>query len=124
MPLVAHKPVLTVLIAAVLAIGGCLPCQKLFAGETNKKSCCNSKGECQKPGPDTPAKKACNLQQVADAQSEPQQQSDRLIDGGLPFTGEITTIISPVYDAGRTANTCTSDSSPPLLFLLNLSLLI
>lgn len=120
----AHRSVLTVLIAAVLAIGGCLPCQKLFAGEPTQKSCCNSKGECQRPGPDTPAKKTCNLQ-ITDAQSEPQQQSARLFDGGLPFSCDVTIIISPVYDADRAdANTSTPDSSPPPLFLLNLSLLL
>ena len=119
----AHRSALAVLIAAVLAIGGCLPCQKLFAGESTKKSCCNSKGQCQRPGPDTPAKKACNLQ-AADAKSEP-QQSDRLVDGGLPFTGEITTTISAVYTSGSAdASTGGFDVSPPPLFLLNLSLLI
>jgi hypothetical protein len=120
----AHKSVVAILIAAVLAIGGCLPCQKLFAGETTKKSCCNSKGECQRPSPDTPAKKACNLQ-VADAQSEPQQKADRLVDGGLPLAGEISVAVTPVsYTGAHDAHTGTFDSSPPPLFLLNLSLLI
>lgn len=125
MTFLAHKSVVAILIAAVLAIGGCLPCQKLFAGETTKKSCCNSKGECQRPGPDTPAKKACNLQ-VADAQSEPQQpQSDRLVDGGLPLASGISVAVIPVsYTGADDAHTGTSDSSPPPLFLLNLSLLI
>jgi hypothetical protein len=120
----AHRSVLTVLVAAILAIGGCLPCQKLFAGETTKKSCCNSKGECQRPGPETPAKKACNLQ-LTEAKSEPQQQSHRLFDAGLPIAGEITILVSPVYYAGPAdAGSGTFDSSPPPLFLLNLSLLI
>jgi hypothetical protein len=120
----AHRSALAVLIAALIAIGGCLPCQRLLAGENSKKSCCNSKGECQRPRPDTPTKKACNLQ-VADAKSEPQQQSDRLIDDDLPFSGEIMTTISPVHTAGPAdASTVGFDASPPPLFLLNLSLLI
>lgn len=124
MTFLAHKSVVALLIAAVLAIGGCLPCQQLFAGETTKKSCCNSKGECQRPGPDTPAKKACNLQ-VADAQSEPQQQSDRLVDGSLPLAGEISVAVTPVsYMGVDDVHTGAFDSSPPPLFLLNLSLLI
>ena len=124
MKFLTHNSVVAILIAAVLAIGGCLPCQKLFAGETTKKSCCNSKGECQRPGPDTPAKKACNLQ-VADAQSEPQQQSDRLVDGGLLLAREISVAVTPVSYTGVDADhTGAFDSSPPPLFLLNLSLLI
>jgi hypothetical protein len=119
-----HRPVLTMLISAVLAIGGCFPCQKLFAGETTKKSCCNSKGECQRPGPDTPTKKACNLQ-LREAQSEPQQQSDRLVDGTLPAAGRVEATVTVVAHARAgdvPANTF--DSSPPPLFLRNVSLLI
>jgi hypothetical protein len=119
-----HNSVVAILIAAVLAIGGCLPCQKLFVGETTKKSCCNSKGECQRPGPNAPAKKACDLQ-VADAQSEPQQLSDRLVDGGLPLVGEISVAVTPVcYTGADDAHAGRFDSSPPPLFLLNVSLLI
>lgn len=120
MNLVAHKSVLTALITAVLAIGGCLPCQKLFAGESSKKSCCNSKGECQRPSPE---KQTCNLQSP-DIQSEPQQPSDRLLDGGLASARE------PIIDSATLASVVEAvrhgdvNSSPPPLFLLNLCLLI
>ena len=124
MKFLTHNSVVAILIAAVLAIGGCLPCQKLFAGETTKKSCCNSKGECQRPAPNAPAKKACNLQ-VVDAQSEPQQQSDHLITGHLLIAAEINIasrrFVVPLQHDTYNGN---FDSSPPPLFLLNLSLLI
>ena len=120
----AHKSVLTAVITAVLAIGGCLPCQKLFAGEPSKKSCCNSKGECQRPSPETPAKKACNLQ-LADMQSEPQRHSDRLVDGSLADAGEPVVDSAPVSCfAAEAPGASNIDSSPPPLFLLNLCLLI
>ena len=120
----ANRPVFAVVIAAVLAIGGCLPCQKLFAGEPTKKSCCNSKGECQRPGPDTPAKKACDLQ-LREAQFEPQQQSDRLVDGTLPAAGRVEATVTPVaYASAGDIATNIFDSSPPPLFLRNVSLLI
>jgi hypothetical protein len=122
--LLAHRTVFVLLLTAVLAIGGCLPCQQLISGETPKKSCCNSRGECQKPGPDNPTKKACNLQ-LRDAQSEPQQQSDRLIDGTLPTVAEVEAPVSRVAYAGVSdIRTSSFDSSPPPLFLRNLSLLI
>ena len=124
MHFLAHKSVLTVLIATVLAIGGCLPCQKLFAGEPSQKSCCNSKGECQRPSPETPSKKTCNLQ-LKDIQSEPQQHSERLVDGILADAGE------PIIDSARVSYSAADnprasriDTSPPSLFLLNLALLI
>jgi hypothetical protein len=120
----AHKSVLTALITAVLAIGGCLPCQRLFAGEPSKKSCCNSRGECQRPSPETPAKKTCTLQ-LADMQTEPQQQSDHLVDGSLAGDGEATVHSAPVsYSASEARGASQIDSSPPPLFLLNLCLLI
>jgi hypothetical protein len=122
--IVASKSVLIALVTAVLAIGGCLPCQTLLAGEPSKKSCCNSKGECQRPGPETPAKKSCNLK-LADMQSEPQQQSDRLVDGAQAGAGEpiaeSALLSSSVVEAAGVRDI---DSSPPPLFLLNLALLI
>ncbi len=123
MYVLAHKSVLTAVITAVLAIGGCLPCQNLFAGPPSKKSCCNSKGECQRPSPDAPAKNVCNLK-LADVQSEPQPQADRLVEGSLGDTGEPSLHSAPVLGVAlefRGAKLI--DSSPPL-FLLNLSLLI
>ena len=119
------RSILSVLITAVLAIGGCLPCQKLFAGEPSKKSCCNSKGECQRPNPETPAKKVCKLQ-IADVQSGPEQQADRLVSGSIAHADEPIIDSAPVTDSaeeipGRPSFT---GSSPPPLFLLNLSLLI
>ena len=120
----AHKPLLPALIIAVLAIGGCLPCQKLFGGQSSQKSCCNSKGECQRPSPETPGKKACNLQ-IAGMQSEPQQHSERLIDGSPADTGESIVDSAPVsYSAVQTACATQINFSPPPLFLLNLALLI
>lgn len=124
MNLLAHKPLLTALISAVLAIGGCLPCQELFAGESSKKSCCNSKGECQRPSPETPEKQTCNLQSL-DIKSEPQQPSDRLHDGTQasarePVSGSEPSACSAV-EAVRHGDV---NSSPPPLFLLNLCLLI
>lgn len=123
MNLVAHKSVLTALITAVLAIGGCLPCQKLFAGESSKKSCCNSKGECQRPSPEIPEKQTCNLQS-ADIQSEPQQSSDRLLDGGLASARESIIDSAPLASAVEAVRHGDVNSSPPPLFLLNLCLLI
>lgn len=121
---VAHKSVLTALITAVLVIGGCLPCQKLFAGEPSKKSCCNSKGECQRPRTETPAKKVCNMQ-IADVQSGPEQHSDRLVDGSLADVGEPVVESAPMScSADEAPGTTNTDSSPPPLFLLNLCLLI
>ena len=120
----AHRTIFVLLLTAVLAVGGCLPCQQLIAGQTAKKSCCNSKGECQRPGPDSLEKKACNLQ-LRDAQSEPQQQSDRLVDGPLPAAGEVEAPGSRVASAGvGDTHRNSFDSSRPPLFLLNLSLLI
>jgi hypothetical protein len=120
----AHRSVLTLLISAVLAIGGCLPCQQLFAGEPSQKSCCNSKGECQRPNPETPSKKTCDLK-LTDAQSEPQQQSDRLVAGSLADSGEPVADCAPVaYSPSEVPSARSTDSSPPPLFLLNLCLLI
>lgn len=124
MYLFAHRPVLAVIIAAVFAIGGCVPCQKLLAAESSQKSCCNSKGECQKPSPETPSKKTCNLQLNA-LQSEPQQHSERLADGTLADAGPA--ILDPAcffYSARAPLSGTYTDTSPPPLFLLNLSLLI
>lgn len=124
MDFLGHKSLLTALITAVLAIGGCLPCQKLFAGEPSKKSCCNSKGECQRPSPESPSKKVCNLQ-VADMQTEPQPQSDRLTDGILAGAGRAVAPLSLVlYPAAETPGNSNADLSPPPLFLSNLCLLI
>jgi len=121
---VAHKSVLAVLITTVLAIGGCLPCQKLFADELSQKSCCNSKGECQRPSPETPSEKPCNLQ-LKDIQSEPQQHSERMVDGTLADAGEPITYSARVsYSAAGSRSASHIDTSPPSLFLLNLALLI
>src|SRR3954454_10089060 len=120
----AHKSVLTALITAVLAIGGCLPCQKLFAGEPSKKSCCNSRGECQRPSPEGPAKRTCNLQ-PADTQSEPQPHADRLVDGSVvDAVAPVPHYASVLYSSRVISEASFIDSSPPPLFLLNLSLLI
>lgn len=119
-----HKSVLIALIIAVLAIGGCLPCQQLFAGAPSKKSCCNSKGECQRPTPESPAKQTCNLQ-YADTQSEPQRHSDRLFDGSqADFAAPVIDFSLTLDSAELVSRTTFVDSSPPPLFLLNLSLLI
>jgi hypothetical protein len=120
----APKSVLPAMIAVVLAIGGCLPCQQLFASEPSKKSCCNSKGECQRPNPESPSKKTCNLK-LTDAQSEPRQLSDRLVDGSLAVSGEPVADCVPVaYSPAEAPSARSTDSSPPVLFLRNLCLLI
>ena len=124
MYLLAHKSVLTALITAVLAIGGCLPCQQLFASEPSSKSCCNSKGECQRPSPDGPNKKACNLQS-AQVQSQPQQHIDSLVDDSLAYGDErIVESSAQSSSFNEISATCDIDASPPSLFLLNLCLLI
>ncbi len=121
---VAHKSVLTALITVVLAIGGCLPCQKLFAGQQLKKSCCNAKGQCQKPSQESSGKNTCNLQ-LADMQAEPQQHSGRLIDASVADVGQPFVESAPMpCSADAAAGTTNTDSSPPPLFLLNLCLLI
>ena len=120
----SHKSVLTALIIAVLAIGGCLPCQQLFAGQQSKKSCCNSKGECKRQSPNDPAKKTCNLQ-TTDIQSRPQQQADNLASSSLGYAVEPVFAFAPLaYPAVQLRDTIHIDSSPPALFLLNLCLLI
>ena len=121
---VAHKSVLTALITIVLAIGGCLPCQKLFAGQPSKKSCCNAKGQCRKPSHESPGQNTCNLQ-LADMQAEPQQHSGRLIDASLADVGQPFAESAPISCSADEALSITNtDSSPPPLFLLNLCLLI
>lgn len=119
-----HKTLLTLLLSAVLAIGGCLPCQQLIGGKTPKKSCCNSKGECQRPGPDSPSNKACNLK-LTETQSEPQQHVDQLL--GADLTGDVgadVTVASACGIIRPELQTVSFDSSPPPLFLLNASFLI
>lgn len=124
MHFVHHKSVLTALIVAVLAIGGCLPCQKLFAGRPSKNSCCNAKGQCQKPTRESPGKNTCNLQ-LADMQAEPQQHSGRLIDASLSDVSQPVVESAPIsLFVEEASGTTTTDSSPPPLFLLNLRLLI
>ncbi|HUQ91916.1 MAG TPA: hypothetical protein VM120_09550 [Bryobacteraceae bacterium] len=110
------------LISVVLAIGGCLPCQNLFAGEPPSKSCCNSKGECQRPNPENPNKTTCKLP-LADIQSEPQPPSD-LVVGGDPVFTDRSYLTFASYQAIMVRDASPAHSSPPALFLLNLSLLI
>ncbi len=118
-----YRSVLATLVIAVLTIGGCLPCQQLFGGKLSKKSCCNSKGECERPSPQTP-KKTCNLQ-ATDVQFEPQQQADRLDQKGMASTDEVLVGCAPLNDsAGEAPRANSTDPSPPRLFVLNLSLLI
>ncbi len=118
-----HKSVLATLITAVLAIGGCLPCQQLLGGEPPKRSCCNSKGECERPSPQTP-KKVCNLQ-ATDVQFEPQQQADRLDQERMASTDEVLVGGELLNDsAGEAPRFNSTDHSPPRLFVLNLPLLV
>lgn len=124
MHFVHHKSVLTALIVAVLAIGGCLPCQKLFAGRPSKNSCCNAKGQCQKPTRESPGKNTCNLQ-LADMQAEPQLHSGSMIDASLTDASQQVVEFVPVsFFVQKAPGTTNTDSSPPPLFLLNLRLLI
>ena len=122
--LLGHKALLTLLLSAVLAIGGCLPCQQLIGGQTTKRSCCNSKGECQRPGPDNPSKKACNLK-LTETQAEPQQHVDQLL--GANVVGDFEADVTVASSCGihhPELHTVSFDSSPPPLFLLNASFLI
>jgi hypothetical protein len=118
------KSLLASAVTLLLAIGFCLPCQKLFGNEPSQKSCCNSKGECKRPVPDAPVKKSCNLQ-VSSVQPEPPQPSDRLMNGNQADAGasiaEPAQISSSVLHIAATPHI---DSSPPGFFSLNPVLLI
>lgn len=113
----AYKPVLAFLLTFAVAAGGCLPCQQLL-GERAAKSCCNSKGECQRPTP----KKACNLQLL-----QTQMEVKRYV--GLPGAsaiayGEFLVEPARIYLAFEPIEIATHSPSPPSLFLLHSSLLI
>jgi hypothetical protein len=120
---IAYKSVLALLITAALAVGGCLPCQQIL-GNRNAKSCCNSKGECQRPAPQTPAKKACNLQ-LAQAQMDVQKVLNFTDGAQIVFSGFLS-IPEPSshLTLAHPRSISHTSSSPPVLFLLNSSFLI
>jgi len=118
----AYKSMLVLLLTVAVAIGGCLPCQQLL-GERKARSCCNTKGECQRPTSKAPISKACNLQ-LLQAQMEIQQYVGLVHTAAYDHGFASTVRPSPLHPASDQIDHFALDSSPPSLFLLHSSLLI
>jgi len=118
----AYKSMLALLLTLAVAIGGCLPCQQLL-GERKARSCCNSKGECQRPASKAPISKACNLQ-LLQAQMEIQQYVGLIHTAAYDHDYASTMRPSPLHSATDEIEHFALSSSPPSLFLLHSSLLI
>lgn len=118
-----HNPLLSLLLAAVLAVGGCLPCQNLFAGEPVKKSCCKKNGECQKPAPEVPKQKSCSLQST-NLHFDLQEHShtfEHALAASVPLGPD--DLPAPRLRE-HNSEPAQREYSPPLLFLLHSTFLI
>ena len=118
-----HNPALSLLLAVVLAVGGCLPCQNLFAAQAAKKSCCKKNGECQKPVPENTKQTNCSLQSARlyfDLQKDSYSFEHSLI-MSIPVEPDELPAVSLRVDSSRPLK---SEYSPPPLFLLYSTFLI
>src|SRR5688572_29216824 len=119
----AHRPLLPLLLALGLAVGGCIPCQNLFVAQPVKKSCCKKNGECQKPGPTDPKQKSCSLQ-LAKLHFDLQEHSHSF-EPALVVSIPIGPDDLPARSLREhRSEPLKSEHSPPQLFLLHSTFLI
>lgn len=118
-----HNPLLALMLAMALAVGGCLPCQNLFAAQPVKKNCCKKNGECQKPAPEDTKQKNCSLQSVKlhfDLQKDSYSVDHALI-AIIPVGLDDLPALSLSVDSPHPVK---PEYSPPPLFLLHSTFLI